>query len=305
MDHSIFFEQVAQESDGVIWAHDSAQWVGRLDPASEDLSLFRLPAGMGHMVNSASVNQSGHVFLNGLYGVVEFDPDEQERKGIPYPGWHFWQQHTPSGNGGNTYGLATDAEGNPWWSEAYSDIVATRDMKAGKVYEIDMRDPEYAARNALSTPEDLAFYENIGAETWAKSSAEPLPYSEMPRRLSADTSGHTVWVPLWASYYLAEINTRTHKVTYHRLPITSHPYKTTVDSHHNVWLVAQDSDNAIEFTPSTKKWTIYQLPSRGCSPRHVFFDDRRGELWLPCDQANMVVRVQFRSDAELRAASAK
>jgi streptogramin lyase len=302
---NVFFEQVGQDSAGVIWMHDSAHWVGRLDPASEVLTLFRLPAVMTHMVNSVTINSKKQVFLNDLYGVVEFDPDEQDRKGISYPGWHFWQQHTPSGNNGNTYGLTTDADGNPWWSEAYSDIVATRDLNTGNVLEFEMRDPEYAARKALSTPEDLAFYDNIGAETWAMSSAEPLPYSEMPRRLSADTSGDTVWVPLWASYYLAEINIRTHKITYHRLPITSHPYKTTVDNHHNVWTSAQDSDNLVEFTPSTQQWTTYQLPSRGCSPRHVFFDDIRGEAWVPCDQANMVVRVQFRSDAELQAAVAK
>jgi streptogramin lyase len=299
---NVYFEQVGQDSAGVIWTHDSAQWVGRLDPASERVALFALPAAMGHMVNSVAVNPSGHVFLNGLYGIVEFDPEQQDRSDVPYPGWHFWQQRTPSGNGGNTYGLTTDADGNPWWSEAYSDIVAMRDMKTGKVHEFKIRDPEYVARKALSTPADLAFYDNIGAETWARSSAEPLPYSEMPRRLSADTSGDTVWVPLWASYYLAEINIHTFKITYHRLPLVTHPYKTTVDSQHHVWLSAQDSDAAMEFTPSTQKWTTYQLPSRGCSPRHVFFDDIRRELWVPCDQANMVVRVQFRSEAELRAA---
>ena len=84
------------------------------------------------------------------------------------------------------------------------------------------------------------------------------------------------------------------------MPFYEHPYKTTVDNHHRVWADGQVSDTAVEFDPATQKWTVYQLPSRGCSSRHVFFDKVRGELWVPCDQANMVVRVQFRSPADLR-----
>jgi streptogramin lyase len=85
------------------------------------------------------------------------------------------------------------------------------------------------------------------------------------------------------------------------MPFYEHPYKTTVDNHHRVWADGQVSDTGNEFDPATQKWTVYQLPSRGCSSRHVFFDNVRGELWVPCDQANMVVRVQFRSAGDLQA----
>jgi streptogramin lyase len=257
---------------------------------------------MRGMANSTSINSKGQVFINGPEGVIEFDPAELSEKGVPYPGWHLWQQHTP-GNG-TTYGVATDSQNNPWWSESYSDVVGTRDMRTGQVYEFPMRDPEYAARKALSTPEDLAFFDNVGAETWGGNSADPLPYAEMPRRMSADETGDVVWVPMWANRYLAEINIHTHQVTYRRLPFDGHPYKTDTDTHHDVWTDAQDSDTALEFDPATQQWTIYQLPSRGCSSRHVFFDKVRGELWVPCDQADMVVRVQFRSAADLKAQEA-
>jgi streptogramin lyase len=300
--HIVLFEQIGESEQGIIWLHTNGKWLVRLDPATEDFTMFQLPQVMGTMFNSATINAKGQVFVNAPHGVVEFDPAGMHATGVPYPGWHLWQQNTP-GNG-VTYGDATDSENNPWWSESYSDIVATRDMKTGRLTEFPMRDTEYAARKALSTPEDLAFFDNIGAETWAANSAEPLPYSEMPRRMSADKTGDTVWVPLWASDYLAEINIHTHKVTYHRLPFREHPYKTTVDDHHDVWVDGQVSDTGVEFDPATGKWTVYQLPSHGCSSRHVFFDNVRGELWVPCDQANMVVRVQFRSAADLRAQAA-
>ncbi|MGA9370207.1 MAG: carboxypeptidase regulatory-like domain-containing protein [Steroidobacteraceae bacterium] len=298
----VLFEQINESEQGIIWLHSNGKWLVRLDPATEDFTMFRLPKVMGTMFNSTTINAQGQVFVNAPHGVVEFDPAQMHAAGVPYPGWHLWQQNTP-GNG-VTYGDATDSENNPWWSESYSDIVATREMKTGRVSEFPMRDPEYAARKALSTPEDLAFFDDIGAETWADNSAEPLPYSEMPRRMSADKTGGTVWVPMWASTYLAEINIHTHKVIYHRMPFYEHPYKTTVDNHHRVWADGQVSDTGVEFDPATQKWTVYQLPSRGCSSRHVFFDKVRGELWVPCDQANMVVRVQFRSPGDLRAQDA-
>lgn len=299
----VLFEQIGESETGIIWLH-SFDWLVRLDPATADFTMYKLPTVMGGMANSTTINAKGKVFINSgrLNGVVEFDPAEIHDTHVPYPGWRLWQQDTP-GNG-TTYGEATDSENNPWWSESYSDIVATRNMKTGKVTEFPMRDPEYAARKALSTPEDFAYFHNIEAETWGWNSAEPLPYSEMPRRMSADKTGDTVWVPMWANRYLAEINIHTHQVTYHRLPFDAHPYKTTVDEHHNVWTDPQDSDTGAEFDPATQQWTIYQLPSRGCSSRHVFFDKIRNELWVPCDQADMVVRVRLRAAADLRAAQA-
>jgi streptogramin lyase len=219
-----------------------------------------------------------------------------------YPGWHLYQQLTPGD--GVTYGVTADANDNPWWSESYVGKVATRDMKTGKVEEFDMHDPEYDARKALATPADLAFYDSIGAGTWSNNSASPLPYANMPRRLAADKQGDTVWVPNWSQSNLAEINIHSHQVTYHRLPIRVHPYKTTVDKDHNVWTDTSLVDAVFKFTPATQGWTMFRLPSHGCGSRHISFDDDKGELWVPCDQSNKVVRFQFRSAEELRSLEA-
>ena len=145
---------------------------------------------------------------NGKYGTVEFDPSQLNRTGVVYPGWHLLQQLTV-GNG-TTYGIGADSEGNPWWSEAYSDTVATRNFeKQAKTTALLMRDPGYDARKALFTPDDIDFYDSIGSETWGSTAGDPNPWSEMPRRLSTDKNGDTVWVPLWAQTSLAEINIHT------------------------------------------------------------------------------------------------
>jgi streptogramin lyase len=273
-----------------------------LNPATATFTAYPIPTVMGGTENSIDGDSKGRVWANGRAGVVEFDPSELDKKGVMYPGWHLYQQHTP-GNG-TTYGMTVDADDNPWWSESYSDIVATRDMKTGKVVEFDMHDPNYDARKALATPEDLAYYDSIGAETWSGNSADPLPYANMPRRLAADKNGDTVWVPNWAQSNLAEINIHTMKVTYHELPMKVHPYKTTVDKNHNVYTDIQAGDGMYKFVPSTHEWTYYQLPTHGCSSRHMSFDDVRGEAWVPCDQADVVDRIQFRSTAQIQALKA-
>ena len=298
----VYFEQIAQpDVNGDIWMHDGPNMV-RLTPKTETFTSFRIPQVMGGMNNSTDADSKGRAVANARAGVVMFDPARANEKGVLYPGWQLFQQNTPGD--GVTYGISADADDNIWWSESYVDKVAKRDMKTGKVKEFDMHDPGYDARKALMTPADLAFYDNAGGGTWANNSISPLPYMTMPRRLSADKNGDTVWAPLWAQSSIVEINIHTDKVTYHQLPIVTHPYKTTVDKNHNVWTDSGLADSIFKFTPATQQWTQYRLPSHGCGSRHMSFDDVKGEAWLPCDQSNKVARFQFRTAADIAAAQA-
>ena len=297
----VYYEQASDPNKGIIWMHSGGAVV-RLDTATDKFTAYPLPQVFGGTQNSIETDSKGRVWINGKAGAVFFDPAEQDKKGVMYPGWHLYQQHTP-GNG-TTYGMAVDSEDNPWWSESYSDIVAMRNMKTGKVVEFDMHDPKYDARKADATPADIAYYDSIGALTWGGNSGDPLPYSSMPRRLSADKHGDTVWVPNWAQSNIAEINIHTMQVTYHEFPMKVHPYKTTVDKDHNVYTSIQAGDGMYKFVPSTGEWTYYQLPTHGCSPRHISFDDLRGDAWIPCDQSDAVDRIQFRSNAQIEALKA-
>jgi streptogramin lyase len=286
----MLFEQIASpDVNGNIWMHQGANFV-RLEPKTETFRLFTMPAAMGRAVANAN------------NGFVMLDPLAYDKKEGTYPGFRKYQQL--SANDGTTYGISADADDNIWWSESYADKVATRDMKTGKVTEFTMRDPDYDARKSLHTAADFEFYEAIGAGTWASNSASPLPYMNMPRRLAADKNGDTVWIPNWAQTSLTEINIRTYQVTYHKLPIHTHPYKTIVDKNHNVYTDSGMADAIFRFTPSTQTWTMFRYASHGCGSRHISFDDYKNELWLPCDQSNKVIRFQFRTLEQLRALEA-
>ena len=92
---------------------------------------------------------------------------------------------------GFSYGMAVDAEDNPWWSVWNADTVFKADLKTGEITEIPMRDPEYGAWKALATPADLEFYESVGSQYWGGNSANPVSYANAPRRLSADNRKRT------------------------------------------------------------------------------------------------------------------
>jgi streptogramin lyase len=292
------FEQITQpDLHGFIWMHGGGNFV-KVDPATDTLTAYPIPRVYGGTQNSIDPDSKGRVFANGKYGTVEFDPAEMNRTGVLYPGWHYYQQNTP-GNG-TTYGISVDSEDNVWWSESYSSKVAVRDIKTGKITEFDMHDPGYEVRKQLFEA-DLDFYESIGGELWSGTSGTPLPFGEFPRRLAADKNGDTVWIPDWAQTNLAEINIHTHKVTYHEMPLKMHPYKTIVDKNHNVYTDTQVGDGMYKFNPANQEWTYFQLPTHGCSSRHMSFDDVKGEAWVPCDQADTVDRIQFRTAAQIEA----
>src|SRR5262249_8528027 len=158
----------------------------------------------------------------------------------------------------------------------------------------------YAARKALATPADLAYYESAGTQFWGGNSVNPALYANAPRRMSADKRGRTVWVPNWAGMNIAEIDIRTLRGTYHKLPVSGQPYKTDVDAQHNVWASVPLADSLVKYDPNARGWTVYPFATHGCGPRHVWADKARGEVWVPCDQASKVERFQFRTPEEIR-----
>ncbi|MBC2665517.1 carboxypeptidase regulatory-like domain-containing protein [Novosphingobium flavum] len=297
-----YFEQISEPDDnGNIWMHNGDHMV-RLNPTTDTFDNWQRPQVMGGMGNSTDWDSRGRGVANARYGTVMFDPSELGRKDVAYPGWYYFQQNTPGD--GTTYGISVDAHDNIWWSESYVDKVAMRDAKTGKVTEFDMIDPDYAARKALATPEDLTWYDSIGGGTWAINSASPLPYMNMPRRLAADKKGDKVWVPMWAQDHIASIDINTHAIKYYKLPFKTHPYKTTVDNDHNVWTDSGMANAAFRLNPTTGQWAMFPIPSLGCASRHMSYDRYKNEIWVPCDQSNKVVRFQFRTEAQLKALEA-
>jgi streptogramin lyase len=289
-------EQIVLDQSDHVWSGMSGSGGMRWQP-NGDVEMYPAPKGYPPFVNSLDVDSAGRIWFNCFFGSARFDPKTKE--------WKLWKQPTPYD--GFSYGMAADSEDNGWWSLWNGDIVAKVDVKTDKIVEIPMHDPEYDARKALATPEDLKYYDSIGSLKPTNNgglSAHPIPYQAAPRRMAADKLGTTIWVPNWGAQNIAEIDIHTLKPVFHFLPVHGQPYKVDVDNHHNVYASVPMADSLVKYTPSTKSWTVYPFATHGCGPRHMSVDKFRDEVWVPCDQASKVQRFQFRTPQQIQSQKA-
>ena len=277
---------LARDGQGILW-FDTGGALARLDPVTETFEFYRPVFGSPTTTSGqVDVAPNGMVWMSARRGALMFDPKSKT--------FTFFQDKTIGD--GQTYGTATDAAGNGWWTQFNMDMVVTRDVASGVTYEIPMR-PDHA--EVALTPADREFYHNIGGDRFSGTFARPG--SQAPRRLSADKNGSTVWVANWWGMNLARIDVKTRKTLYYPLPVNTNPYNTVVDKTHMVWTNLMNDDAVAKLDPGTGRWTVYKLPSLGAELRHIAFDDLRGDVWVPYREADRAARLQFRTQAQLDA----
>ena len=81
----------------------------------------------------------------------------------------------------------------------------------------------------------------------------------------------------------------------------SRPYGVVIDNDHNVWINMLNTDMIAKFNPTTKKFTEFQMPSRGTDIRHMAFDYTTNPMtiYLPYNRSNKVARIQFRKASDM------
>ena len=72
------------------------------------------------------------------------------------------------------------------------------------------------------------------------------------------------------------------KITEITLPIANTaPYIARVDHRRNaVWIATGAGDVVFRYSPATKRFDTYHLPSVGALVRHMAIDERNGDVWL-------------------------
>ncbi len=278
---------IARDANGIMW-FDTGGMLGRIDPKNDSFEFFGTEFGSPTTTSGqVDVAPNGLVWMSARRGALMFDPKAKSFKFF----------HDKTIGDGQTYGAATDANGNGWWTQFNMDTVVHHDLASGQTHEIPMK-PSDRLEVAL-TPADREFYHNIGGDRFAGTFARPG--SQAPRRLSTDKNGTSVWVANWWGQNLARIDTKTRKVTYFKMPINSNPYNTVVDKNHNVWTNLMNEDAVAKLDPKTDRWTIYKLPSIGAELRHIALDEQKGDIWVPYREADRAARLQVRTQAQLDA----
>lgn len=278
--------------DGMIWITinadgDSNGMLGRITPQTGKIDLFMPPAGMtpvtpvgGHV----DIDGKGKVWIVTLKGGLRFDPVTSQ----------FTDFISPSVNDPkfSTYGLAADSQGNGWWAILTLDRLGVSDISTGKAREV-----QYAARPEMQevvTEEDKKFYEGPENMPPPLSNNTSAPWVRTPRRLAGDHTGNYMWSADFLSQDIASVDIRTLKVTYYQVPIPySNVYDVEVDKNHIVWASLRNADRVGRLDPTTKKWTVFSLPTLGVEARNIAVDQKSGDIWLASFRASKAIRLHF------------
>ena len=190
------------------------------------------------------------------------------------------------------YDIGIDRLDNVWLSQIAIDKMAVVDSRTGDVTEVAI--PPFKSPDIR--PEDIEIHNTVGS--WDHNSALG---QQGPRRMGADRRGDFVYAGLYWTAGIAQFDARTKTlVKLHQVPNGrwAQPYKPFPDKHHMVWFGLSADDRLGQLNPTTGKFTMYPLPSRGTNSRHLAVDDTTDPptVWVPYTGIGKVARVQFRTD---------
>jgi streptogramin lyase len=287
---------MTRDPHGIIWfnVNNGRGGLGRLDPATQQISVYLPPNGMTQTGGATTVDYDGKgdIWASAPDGALRFDPVAEkftEFKSMTYK--------TVNGVG-VTYGTAADRDGNGYWAEMVLDTVGVGDGATDKVSEIKLAPVK--AQEDLLTPEERKYYETYSQPDFNS----PLPYAEGPRRMGTDKNADVLWIGDSWGANLARIDTHTRSVSYVPLPNEQQPYHVAVDKNHDAWTNLWVADKVMRYDPESRTWTAFDLPTRGAEPRYVSLLERDGQdtkVVLPYFRARKVAVMTLRSQAEIDA----
>src|SRR5207245_202484 len=119
--------------------------------------------------------------------------------------------------------------------------------------------------------------------------------------MGADKNGNFAYAGLYWAGAIAQLDGRTKSlVAIRQVPNGrwAQPYKMIADRNHNVWFSNSAADMLGKFNPTTEKFVMYPLPTRGTNSRHLGIDETTDPptVWVPYTGAGKVARVQFRTN---------
>jgi streptogramin lyase len=295
---------ITRDENGVLWFNVRSSvarghgGLGRVDPKDEKVTVYLPPRSMSGTAGTIDADLKGNIWVTSPDGALLFNiKDEKfsEFKSGTYKGPH---------GTATVYGLAADAIGNGWWLLMTEDLVDYADLKTGKTGELKLP-PDKAALDSL-TAEERKFYDAFQPPDFNA----PYAWAQAPRRMGADKNGDYVYTGNSFGGTLARINIHTKETTLVPLPNpeSDQPYQVAVDKGHNVWTNLWSTDKIAKYDPSSNKWTLFELPTRGTESRYISLLERPGEplqVVVPYYRGRKVAVLTPRSESDIAALKAQ
>jgi streptogramin lyase len=277
-DGNIYYGANGMTSDprGYVW-FGSNEFM-KLDIETHTITAFPKVPILSH---GKDVDSKGNVWGSSNDGAIRMNSTTGE-----------WTEFKSPTAWSRPYDLGIDRMDNVWFTQLAIDKVAVVDSRTGKVTEV----PLPALKSPDLRPEDIEVFNKIGS--WDHEAALG---QQGPRRMGADRTGDFVWAGLYWSGAIAKLDVRTKTLAgVYQVPNGrwAQPYRMMTDKNHMVWFSNSAADFLGKFDPTTEKFTMYPLPSRGTNSRHLAVDNSTDPptVWVPYTGAGKIARVQFRSN---------
>jgi streptogramin lyase len=250
----------------------------KLDIETQTITAFPKVPVMSH---GKDVDTKGYVWGSSNDGAIRMNTTTGE-----------WTEFKAPTAWSRPYDLSIDRLDDVWFTELAVDKLGVVDGKTGKVTEVSLP----PLKSADLRPEDIEVFNKIGS--WDHNAALG---QQGPRRLGADRNGNFVWAGLYWSGGIAKIDVRT-KTLVGVLQVPNgrwaQPYKLMTDKNNMVWFSNAGADFLGKLDPTTDKFTLYPLPTRGTNSRHLAIDNSTDPptVWVPYIGAGKIARVQFRTN---------
>jgi len=285
---------IARDGEGNLWfdVNPGRRSLGKVEPKTGNITVYPTPETMAPLGGAVTIDVDGKgmIWASAPAGVLRFNPKTAEFTEFKDKAFK-----RPYGQA-NTYGAAGDRDGNGWWAQMAFDTIGKANPVTGQTTEIVL--PESRKIRDFLTPQEVAAYGKVTDI----STGNPYPWAQGPRRMGTDKAADVLWVGnSWGSS-LARIDTKTNAVTMIPFPDPAmQPYHIHVDSKHNVWGNLWTNDQIFKYDPSSKQWTMFEMPVRGTEMRHLFVDERSGvtKISMPVYRTNQMGVMTMRSEADI------
>lgn len=235
---------------GVIVGPDGDPWITdgglnavlRVDAETGEITAFPLDGAWVNL-NTATFDADGVLWFTGqggVYGAV--DPESGSVRTYAAP------------RGSGPYGIATDPDGEVWYSSLAGSYLVAVDRSSGEASVIDVPTPGGGAR-----------------------------------RVWPDSAGG-LWVTEWFAGAIARYDPAASTWEEWSLPNGAMPYAVYVDEWDAVWITDFGTNALHRFDPSSESWTTLVHESQPANVRQLL--GRPGEVWGAESAADRLVVVR-------------
>jgi virginiamycin B lyase len=236
-----------------------------------------------HGLHSLELGTDGKFYMTGSIGgnIVVFDPATGK-----------FENHNVGSNALIPHTPRFDAKGILWFSLYLSNQVGRFDPKTGhttviqlptRIYRKELVDRTTATYGVDINPLDgSVWYTRLYANAVGRIDPDTLQVQEWdppvfgPRRARFDAAGG-LWIPGYADGKIARLDTKTMKYDIVTVPTLAPdeveaPYAVAVEpKSQDLWVTTNMSDRMFRYTPATRTWAAFPIPTRGAITRDIIF----------------------------------